>query len=66
MVPLSRARTGGGSATKIFWEVDMKLGLSAFAGMLAASIAMTGLAQAETLKASHQFPGGKGDARARF
>lgn len=41
----------------------MKLGLSAFAGMLAASIAMTGLAQAETLKASHQFPGGKGDAR---
>jgi len=41
----------------------MKLGLSALAGMLAASIALTGLAQAETLKASHQFPGGKGDAR---
>ena len=41
----------------------MKLGLSALAGMLAASIALTASAQAETLKASHQFPGGKGDAR---
>jgi len=41
----------------------MKTGLSALAGLLAASIAMTGLVQAETLKASHQFPGGKGDAR---
>ncbi len=41
----------------------MKLGLSALVGMLAASIALTASAQAETLKASHQFPGGKGDAR---
>ena len=40
----------------------MKL-TTAFAGVLAASIAFAGLAQAETLKASHQFPGGKGDAR---
>ena len=41
----------------------MKLGLYASVGLLAVTMAMTGLAQAETLKASHQFPGGKGDAR---
>ncbi|MEQ8347670.1 MAG: TRAP transporter substrate-binding protein DctP [Sneathiellaceae bacterium] len=41
----------------------MKRTLPALAGMLAVSISLAGLAQAETLKASHQFPGGKGDAR---
>jgi len=41
----------------------MKFGLYASVAVLAASVAITSLAQAETLKASHQFPGGKGDAR---
>ncbi len=45
----------------------MKLKLKAITAILAGTIALTGaftgLTQAETLKASHQFPGGKGDAR---
>lgn len=43
----------------------MTMRFAGFAGALALSLAVTGMANAQTmtLKASHQFPGGKGDAR---
>ena len=41
----------------------MNIRIAGIAGILAASVAFAGATQAETLKASHQFPGGKGDAR---